>query len=263
MLWAAGAAAQQPIVAPAPKQAEFFSRTDFHLTAAWLGTLPSATLGTQIAADRRFAWDTFWGGSIDVVDYVRGRLGVRIDYEAILGSEYQLFDPNQGNYTLEASASARLDRRTEVVGIFHHVSRHLSDRPKVRNPVAFNELGLRILERIDWGRTTFDVDAEGGPVLARAYVDYAWLGDLNLTARVQVSDRVGLFAHAVGHLVGVNGDVPGRTTQSGGVVETGVRIKGTGGALELFAGLEKLLDADPLDRQTQHWVLAGFRLLSR
>jgi hypothetical protein len=33
--------------------------------------------------------------------------------------------------------------------------------------------------------------------------------------------------------------------------------------MELFAGIEKRFDADPLDRQPQHWVLAGFRLLSR
>lgn len=257
------AAAQQPVVAAAPAHPEFFSRTDFHLDAAWLRTVPAATRGGQSVGDQRFAWDTFWGGSIDVVDYVSGRLAVIINYEAVLGSEYQLFDPNQGNYTLEVSGSARIGRDTELVGLFHHVSRHLSDRPKVRDPVAFNEVGGRLLRRVDWGGSTLDVDAEGGRTIERAYVDYTWLADLSLLARVPVSNRIGVFAHAAGHLVGVNGTVPSRSTQSGGIIEAGVRIKGTGGVLELFAGFEKRLDADPFDRQPQHWVLAGFRLLSR
>ena len=37
---AAVAAAQQPLVAPAPPVPEFFTRFDFHLTAAWLGDSP-------------------------------------------------------------------------------------------------------------------------------------------------------------------------------------------------------------------------------
>jgi hypothetical protein len=266
MLWLGGAVpadAQQPVVAPAPDKPEFCSRSDFHLNAAWIRTVPTLTPGSQTVTDRRFMWDTFWGGSIDIVDYVGGRLGVLIDYEAVLGGEYQAFDPNQGNYTLEASASARLDDDTEVVGILHHVSRHLSDRAKVRNPVAFNELGVRLLRRDSFGSTSVDLDAEGGHVIEQAYVDYTWLADLNVSARVPLSNRLGFFAHGAGHLAGVNGTVPDRTMQSGGLIEMGVRIKGTGGAMELFAGFEKRFDADPLDRQPHHWTLAGFRLLSR
>ena len=259
----AAAQGQQPVVAPAPAQPAFFSRTDFHLNAAWIRSVSAASPNGQRIADPRFTWDTFWGGSIDVIDYVSGRLAVIIDYEAVLGSEFQAFDPNQGNYTLEASASARLGEDTELVGIFHHVSRHLSDRAKVRNPVAYNELGGRLMQRVDFGGPTVDISAEGGRTVARAYVDYSWLAELNLLARVPVSNRYGLFARAAGHLVGVDGSVPNRGRQSGGIVETGVRIKGTGGALELFVGFEKRLDADPLDRQSQHWMLAGFRLLSR
>jgi hypothetical protein len=39
--------------------------------------------------------------------------------------------------------------------------------------------------------------------------------------------------------------VPDRTRQSGGLSEVGVRIKGSGGAMELFAGLEKRLTPTP------------------
>jgi hypothetical protein len=33
--------------------------------------------------------------------------------------------------------------------------------------------------------------------------------------------------------------------------------------LEVFAGYEKRVDADPLDRLSQRWALLGFRLLSK
>ena len=61
-----------------------------------------------IIDDQRFSWDTHFGGSIDAIDYVVGRLSGIVDYEAILGNEFRAFDPNQGNYTLEVSASYRI-----------------------------------------------------------------------------------------------------------------------------------------------------------
>jgi hypothetical protein len=256
------AAAQQPVVSPAPDAPEFFSRADFHLTASAL-TSPQVKSATgQTVDDPRFSWDTHWGGSIDVVDYVGGRLAVIIDYEAVLGSEFQPFDPYEGNYTLEVSGSVRSGSSTEVVGIFHHVSRHLSDRAK-RLPVAWNLLGARVLQRISEGRGTLDVDVEGGRIVEHAYVDYTWVAEMALLGRLRISDRVGAFARLGGQLFAVDGTVPTRGTQTGGLVEGGFRFGGKGGALELFAGIEKRVDADPLDRQPQHWGFAGFRLLSR
>jgi hypothetical protein len=44
MLWLGGAmaaSAQQPVIAPAPQQPDFFSRSDFHLNAAWIRTVPA------------------------------------------------------------------------------------------------------------------------------------------------------------------------------------------------------------------------------
>jgi hypothetical protein len=256
---AARAAAQQPVVAPAPAEPEFLSRYDFHLTASALLMSPSSPTA---ADDQRFAWDTRFGGTLDVVDYVGGRAGVVVDYQAVLGSEYRPFDPNQGSYTLEGFASARIGDATEIVGMFHHVSRHLSDRPK-RFAIAWNELGGRILHRVTLGPATIDVDLKGGRIVQHSYVDYTWLGELNVLLRRPVNDHVGVFAHGSGQTFAVDDSVPKRGTQAGGLVEAGLRLNGRAGALELFAGFEKRVDADPVDRQPQHWVLAGFRLLSR
>jgi len=61
----------------------------------------------------------------------------------------------------------------------------------------------------------------------------------------------------------VDAGVLNRSTQTGGVAEAGIRLRGTGGVLELFAGVEKRVDAYELEREPERWVLAGFRLLSR
>jgi hypothetical protein len=246
------AAAQQPLADP-PEQVEFMSRYSFHLAAAGLGS----------DDPERFMWDTHWGGDFDLVDYVKGRLAFLVDYQAVLGDELRPFDPNQGNYTLEFSGSARVGK-TEFVGAFHHVSRHLSDRPK-RQAIAMNVLQGRVLRRFEVRTTTFDVRANVGRLVQRAYVDYTWIGDLDVIVRRNLKPGVGAYARLFGELNAV--DTPDdpvlarRGTQRGGRVEAGVRLQGRGGALELFAGYERVIDADPLDRQTRRWPFAGFRLV--
>jgi hypothetical protein len=247
---AAPAAAQQQMPAPASAEPDFFTRYDFHLTAARLS-----------GNDERFSWDTHFGGELDMLDYVVGRASVLVDYEAVLGSEFRPFDPNQGNYNLEASASLRAGK-TEFVGFFHHVSRHLSDRAK-RFAIAWNTLGVRALRRASIGASTVDLSIEAGRIAQHSYVDYKWIGQGDVLARFPVNARVGLFAHLSGQIFGVDPAVADRQRQAGGLAEAGVRLNGRVGAIELFAGYEKRVDADPLDRQPQHWGLAGFRLVSR
>lgn len=257
---------QQPIVAPAPARAEFFSRYDFHMS---IDRLMRSQTPQQNALDQRFSWDAHFGGSFDVVDYVVGRAAVLVDYQAVMGREYRPFDPNQANYTLEASVSGRVSDRTEVAAIFHHVSRHLSDRPKAF-AIAWNELGARVLHRRTFGATTLDLDLEGGHVTQHSYVDYTWMGELHVLVRRPITRHAGLFAHGLGQgfLVDdgsapVSPRLPARNPQAGSRIEGGVRLNGRGGAMEIFLGYEKRVDADPLDRQPQRWALAGFRLLSK
>ena len=148
---AAPAAAQplQPIVAAAPATPEFMSRYDFRLSIFSL--MPATPTPAPAVPDERFSWDSHFGGSFDFADLVVARLGVIVDYQAVMGSEYRPFDPNQGNYTLEGFVSARVAPDTEVAGIFHHVSRHLSDRPKAF-AVAYNEIGGRLMRHQSLGR---------------------------------------------------------------------------------------------------------------
>jgi hypothetical protein len=248
----ARAHAQPPLPTPteAPDAPEFLPRTHFHLSAASL-----------TSDDPRFSWDTHFGGDLDVVDYLFGRVNLLADYEAVLGREFRRFDPNQGNYTLEGSASGRI-ANTEVAGMFHHVSRHLSDRPK-RRAIAWNVIGVRALRRLDVSGTTFDVQGSAGRIVQHSYVDYGWTADLDIVVRRPVTPYVGLFAHGLGELYGIDPDVSTRSTQKDGRFEAGVRFSGTAGAFEVFAGFERRIDADPLDFQAQRWAFAGFRLVNR
>jgi hypothetical protein len=253
--FASTASAQQPQppgFAEAPASPDFLTRYDFHLSAANLGIDDPL---------KRFSWDTHFGGDLDVVDYVTGRVSILIDYEAVLGSQIRAFDPNQGNYTLEASASARV-RRVEIAGALHHVSRHLGDRAKLY-PIAWNVVEGRVMGRLPVAGATVDITVGGGHLVQRSSVDYTWTGNLDLLIRRPINQRVGVFARGSGEMFGIDPTLSTRDRQTGGKAEAGLRINGRSGALELFAGYERRIDADPSDRpgQAHNWALAGFRLV--
>jgi hypothetical protein len=239
--------AAQTFVPEPPSRVEFMSRTDIGMSAEAL-----------TSDDPRFRWIARWGGDLDLVDYVAGRLTFLAEYQTILGNELQPFDPNQGNYTLAASASVRAGG-TEFLGVFHHVSRHLGDRSKDFG-IAWNVLNVRVLRRFSVGDTTVDVRGEAGPVLARAYVDYTWVALADVTLRRQVSPRVRVYGLANWQAYGVDEELAGRQRQLGGRVEAGAHLGGTGGGLELYGGFERMIDADPIVRGSRDWAFAGFRL---
>ncbi len=249
VLFARTAHAQQPAPASSVDAPEFFPRYEFHLSAASLAI-----------DDNRFSWDTHFGGSLDFIDYSVGRFSARIDYEAVLGREFRSFDPNQGIYTLELSTSGRVGG-IEVAGLLHHVSRHLGDRAK-RFPIDWNAVGARVLRKVHAGGATADLEATVARIVTQRYVDYVWRADGDAMVRRPLAPHVGLFGHGSFEVFGVDHAVAGRGTQVGGLIEGGVRFDGPGGALELFGGFENRVDADPVDRQSQHWALAGFRFAS-
>ena len=248
-LWAHPALAQSPQPNP-PGTPEFMSRYNFDMSAASLAS------GSQ-----QFSFDTRWNGDLDVVDYVYGRLSAVVDYQAILGNEFRSFDPNQSTYTLEVASSVR-DRGTELAVVFNHVSRHLGDRPKILS-ISENSIGPRVLRRFGDSGPTMDLRAEFRKVINPAYVDYKWIGQVDVTVRRTLSARTGVYGRGFGEMYGVDAAVAGRERQQGGRAEIGLRLTGTHGNVDLFAGAERVVDADPLDRLTRHWAFAGFRLASK
>lgn len=245
---ARSAAAQEPLAHP-PSSREFLPRYDFLVLLAGLDI-----------NDNRFSWDARAAADLDVVDYVVGRVSVLAEYEVLMGNEQQLFDPNQGLYTLEASSSFRAGP-TEFAAVLDHVSRHLSDRANKRG-IGMNVVGGRVLRRVPVGASTLDVRADVGRLIRRSYVDYTWRARINLVARRPLTSRFGLLGRAFGETYRVNPTIAGRDGQHGGRLEGGVRISGRAAALELFAGYERVVDADPLDRQPRRWAFGGFRVVN-
>jgi hypothetical protein len=242
--------AQHPVDAP-PAATEFMPRFDWKMSAARLGN-----------ADPRFTWDTHWAGDFDLFSVPKGRATFLADYQALLGSEFRPFDPYQSNYLLEASGSV-FRGPLEIAGVLSHISRHLGDRPK-RLAVAENSLGPRVMRRFGQGAgESLDVRVDIRKVIARAYDDYSWIGDVDLVGRAPLSPHTQMYVRGYGEMFWIDKTIAGRDAQRGGRIEAGVKLLGTGGAMELFGGAERMVDADPLDRKPQRWAFVGFRLLGR
>ena len=228
----------------------FLPRSAFHMTAEHLGGID----------DERFRWDANFGGDMDLVDYTRGRLIFAANYQAILGEELKLFDPNQGNYMLEGVLTARV-KRIETGFVFHHISRHLGDRAKTQG-VDWNMVGGRLNQVFLVSGTLIDVQGDLRWTIQHSYVDYKWELDTHVRVDRLLTPGVGVLAAGGFRHLGVDGTA-GRDGPNGFRAEGGVRLEGSGGAIELFVGAERRIDPYPLEFGTATWMTAGFRLLSR
>jgi hypothetical protein len=256
-LFASPASAQQPgpqpLVGPI-EHFEFLSLYDFELEVNVL----SGDNGKQ------YRWDANYGGAVDVFNYVKGRTSFVGNYEAVLGSELRPFDPNQGNYILEPSTSWFIGDN-EVAFVFHHVSRHLSDRPKTY-AVAYNALEGRYLRKFEFPNdTSVAVRASAGHLAQHSQVDYTWTVDWDVKAQHRMNPHVEWYGRTTGEVFGVDPLIrnENRGTQYTARLELGTRLVGTKADLELFVGAEHRLDASLLDFVPVSWAIAGFRIASK
>jgi hypothetical protein len=251
LLWAVAAvpARADDGAQPAPLRIRFIPRYDFHLSADRLST-----------DDARFVWDTNFGGEVDLVDYGLGRATFTGNFESVLGNQFRNFDPNQGNYLLDGSVSWR-ERGTEVAALFHHTSRHLSDRFK-RSAVAWNMLGARVRRDIAARTTTIQLKGDLLGVLVKNNVDYNWEAGGDVHVAVPLRPAMSFITSGRLQLLGVDGTQQ-RGMQTGSHAEAGVRFAGEKGAIELIVAAERRVDPYPLEFSTLNWVSAGFRFVSR
>lgn len=251
VVWAVAvpARAQDDGAQSPPARIQFLPRFDFHLSADHLST-----------SDPRFVWDTNFGGEIDFVDYGVGRATFTGNFEAVLGNQFRSFDPNQGSYLLDEALSLR-GGGTEVAAVFHHISRHLSDRFK-QAPVAWNMLGVRIQRGMTAQRTTIHLKGDLLRSLVKNNVDYNWEANADIQVAVPLRTAVSFVTGGHMQVLGVDATQQ-RGTQSGGRAEAGVRLAGEKGAIELIVAAERRIDPYPLEFSTLSWVSAGFRFVSR
>ena len=237
-----------PRSADQPSRVEFLPRFDFHVSMEHL-----------TSDEARFVWDANFGSDLDIIDFGHGRVNFAANYQAMLGNEFRAFDPNQGNYALEGSVSGRADA-LEVAGVFHHVSRHLSDRPK-RDAVDWNMIGLRVRTGIQRGESELQARADVRTVILKSLVDYDWELDTGTSARVALRPTVALIATGAFRFLGVDGS-RNRGNQFGYRGEGGVRVDGRNAALDLFVAAERRIDPYQLEFSTATWVTVGFRVSS-
>ena len=213
-------------------------------------------------AEEQFSWDANIGGDMDIWDYGTGRVNLLTNYNVVMGSELQAFDPNQGNYTFDIWGTVRLGTRTEIGALFHHVSRHLGDREK-RSPIDWNMVGVQVLHRRSRGK--LNIDAWGRLVGAtkRSGVDYRQELVGRADVRYSIRPRITAIGTASFAVVGVARDLLDRGTQWAGRSEGGVRLTREGATLDLFIAVDRRIDADPLQPGARTWALFGFRVASK
>jgi hypothetical protein len=233
----------------APAGVRFLPRYVFHMTGEHLS-----------GDDPRLVWEANYGGELDLVDFGSGRVTFTANYQVLLGEEIRIFDPNQGNYLLEASVSRRV-RGIEFAGVFHHVSRHLSDRDK-QNPLDWNMVGVRAHALTERNSLALEARADLLTVIQHSFVDYQWEARLGGGLRAQVAPRLVMLSRVEVDVLGVDGTAD-RGTQAGFRLEGGVSLEGDAGSIELFVAVERRVDPIPFERSAVTWTALGFRLVGR
>ena len=242
------ALAQPTGTPPPPTTTTFLARSAFSVGFSRLDS-----------GDPRLSWIARVNADADIVDYRRGRINFWGQYEGVLGSERRLLDLNHENYIVEASGTYRL-HAAELTGVFHHESRHLSDRES-DNVVAWNTITLRALHDMTARGTHYAGRLEFGRVLQHTYVDYAWTSEIQVDIDRRVHPRTSLVGSLKGELVGIDPSRSHRDRQCGARVEGGVQIDGHAGSVEFYAAYERRIDGYPLARQRARWFEVGFKLI--
>ena len=208
----------------------------------------------------RYSWDANYGGELGLVAVGRSQITFVVNYQAVLGDEFHPFDPNQGNYTIDGVLSTRV-KGFYAAGVFHHLSRHLADRPK-RPPVDWNMMGARVGTMFARGGTDIEARFDFLGAILKTNVDYNWEMHAGVRAHHRVYGTVGLLGSATLRKVGTNG-LGNRGTQTGGRGEGAIRVSGKAATIELYLAVERVIDPYPTEFGSVSYASVGMRLLTR
>jgi hypothetical protein len=210
-----------------------------------------------VPADDDQAWTGWIGGGADIFRAGRTTVEFTADVETIIGRERRAFDANQANYHLAGAARVAVGG-CELAPFFHHVSRHVVDRPKTQ-AVDWNMVGVRATAPLPdrRGRVTVGI----GHTIQVSLVGYGW----ELTARgdVDLVKRGFGEVYAVLDLRRVTADaVPAfpRGSFTDVAVEGGVRWGSGSRSLDTFAAFERRNDVFVETPGVRDRLLLGFRI---
>lgn len=211
--------------------------------------------------ERDFVWTGWLGGGATLLKAGRTSVFMMGDVETILGKEYRVFDANQANYILEGGL--RLERAGWTFsGVFHHVSRHVVDRPK-RDSVDWNMASLRAERGFKngdetRGRLRFGI----GRTMKRTFVNYRWEfraeGDYDLAE----TGGIGAFySRASLRAVTEKRVTPdSRGSFIDAVIEGGWRLRRADRAIHFFVAYEHRNDVYLFNQESRDRTLYGFRV---
>ncbi len=228
--------------------------------------LPDSALHLELAryapAETDLTWSAWIGAGVGLLK-VRGATAYLAgDVETVLGEQRRLFDADQVNYHLEGGARVPL-AALELVPFFHHVSRHLIDRPKTPNE-DWNMVGLRTTGAlpVSWplrGRWSLGL----GHTVETKYVTYGW----ELTARLDAG--LVRWSWAQSYLRIAGRAVSTQSTPAGQgagfldvTVESGMRLARGERRADLFLAYEHRNDVRLLTPGSRDRALVGLRLVS-
>ncbi|HXY39562.1 MAG TPA: hypothetical protein VEQ10_07830 [Vicinamibacteria bacterium] len=227
---------------------------------------PDAALhfeGARYAPDETdLEWTTWIGAGLGVFTLHRTTGYVAGDVETILGSERKPFDAYQVNYHLEGGFRRALGRYL-LVPFFHHVSRHLIDRPKTPT-VDWNVVGVRLLGSLPpalGARARYAVGV--GHTVETTGVAYAWELTARLESEVWRWSWGQAYLRLAGRAVTSSGNpVPPQDGFLDFTAEAGMRLRRAERRLDAFVAFEHRNDVLLLQPGSRDRALFGLRLAS-
>lgn len=228
--------------------------------------LPDAALhleGARYApSEMELDWTTWVGAGLGLVTVHSATPYCAGDVETILGHERKPFDADQVNYHLEGGIRFPVGRSL-LVPFFHHVSRHLIDRPKTQD-VDWNLLGLRVVGSLPAAfRVPVRYAVGVGRTVETRYVTYEW----ELTARLEA--EVWHWSAGEAYLRVAARAVTTRRTPAlprdgflDFAAEGGMRVARGGRHIDFFLSYEHRNDVFVLDPGSRDRALFGLRLAS-
>lgn len=234
------------------------------LRAGDVEVFPEATVQLEgayyVPPEDAFAWDTWIGAGAGLLRVRTTTAYITADVETVLGRERRAFDANQVNYHLDGGFRIQAGRH-RVIPFFHHVSRHVVDRPKTQL-VDWNLLGAKVAGPLP---QAFPLRGRYAASVAHTVewrtVGYEWelIGALDITLCTRSWGALYLRGGTRFVTVAPQTGIP-RGDFADVLAETGARLGKDARELDFFVAYQHRNDVFLLVPGARDWALLGLRI---
>jgi hypothetical protein len=224
--------------------------------------------GRYAPTETDFVFDSWLGGKATLLRHGATAIFMTGDVETVLGREFRVFDANQANYVLEGGLTRDFGLWS-VSGVFHHVSRHVIDRPK-RQSVDWNLVGVRAERRFMYeggagaGRAATErgrVELGAAHQIKHTFVLYNW--EFRAAAEYDLLPAGGGALYARATLRAITEEKTLDRTRGGfidALAEGGWRVRRGRNLLHFYVAYEHRNDVYLMSPSAQDRALVGFRV---